>query len=134
MNYESFEGLETKYAKTTHPVTHDSMWQVQDVDLAVHDGGQSMVAKFIEENNHPDYSLSIFDNLTKGTVEIDAPLSEMPKIVSYVYATEKASPLTFICVNSASKSYVVGMSLTRGRFQCPGSYKAEGGQLKYIGN
>lgn len=134
MEFKSFEGLDTTYAKTTHPLTHNPMWQVKDADLAVHDCGESMVKAFIEEYKQPDYTLSIFDNLTKATVEIDAPLSEMPKIVAYIYRIEKATPLTFIGVNSATKSYVVGMSLTRGNLKCPGSYKAEGGQLKYLGD
>lgn len=132
MDYESFEGLETTYAKTTHPLTHDPMWKIRDVDLALHDDGKAIVEKFIEENKHPDYSLSIFDDLTKATVEIDAPLAEMSKIAAYIYRIEKASPLSFIGVNSESKSYVIGMQLTRGRIKCPGHYKAENGQLKYI--
>lgn len=134
MEFKSFEGLETTYAKTTHPLTHNPMWQVKDMDLATHDDGKAMMEKFIEEYKQPDYTLSIFDNLTKRTIEIDAPLSEMPKIVAYIYRIEKAAPLTFIGANSATKSYVVGMSLTRGNLKCPGSYKAEDGQLKHIGD
>lgn len=53
----------------------------------------------------------------------------MPQIVAYIYNIEHAAPMTFIGENSASESYVVGMTCTRGRFSIPGAYKAEDGKL-----
>ena len=55
----------------------------------------------------------------------------MSKIVDYIYHLEKGTPLTFIGVNSLSDSYVVGMSISRGRIDF-GCYKAEDGKLKNL--
>ncbi|MDE5769992.1 MAG: hypothetical protein K2H82_11470, partial [Oscillospiraceae bacterium] len=75
-----------------------------------------------------DYTLSIYDTRTSKTIEITCDISEMPKIVEYIYHTEKGTPLTFVAVNSFSESYVVGMSISRGRIEF-GHYIAEDGKL-----
>ena len=115
------------YRETSHPMTGDPMWNIDDISLAV-SGLYSLVELFITKHNYPKFSLSIFDNNTNQTIEIDCDIKEMPQIVDYIYHIEKGTPITFIGVNSASDSYVVGMSITRGNIEF-GSYKSENGKL-----
>lgn len=98
-------------------------------DLAGHDSGYSTVKSFIEQYKHDGWTLSVFDELTKATIEIDCELSEMPQIVVCIYNIEHAAPMTFIGENPASESYVIGMTCTRGHFSIPGMYKVENGKL-----
>ena len=118
------------HKESTHPMTGDPMWMVEDISLAL-GGVSSLVEKFIASHKHDDYTLSIFDTATGNTIEIDCPQGEMPQIAEYIYQLAKGTPLTFVGVNSMSDSYVVGMTITRGRIEF-GSYKAEDGKLKKI--
>ena len=117
--------------QTLHPFTHEPLWRVKDISLPT--GGISeLVEAFINEFHHNEYTLSIFDNNTTNTIEIDCDLAEMPQIVDYIYHQEKAMPLTFIGLSNLSESYVVGMSLSRGRIEF-GAYKFKDGKLLFIG-
>lgn len=116
-----------KYTETIMPMTGDPLWNVDDISLAL-GGVEELMQKFIEKHKHSDFSLSIFDSMTNQTIEIDCGLDEMPTIVDYIYHLEKGTPLTFIGVNSISDSYVVGMTISRGRIDF-GCYKAENGKL-----
>lgn len=116
-----------KYTETIMPMTGDPIWKVDDISLAL-GGVDELMQKFIEKHKHSDFSLSIFDSMTNQTIEIDCSLDEMPAIVDYVYHLEKGTPLTFIGVNSMSDSYVVGMTISRGRIDF-GCYKVENGNL-----
>ena len=98
-------------------------------NLAGIDMGYSVVKAFIEKHPHPEWTLSIYDMLSQSSIEIACPVSEIPEIVSFVYKTEHAAPLSFIGENPLSESYVVGMSCTRGRLRIPGMYLAENGKL-----
>lgn len=99
-------------------------------DLAGSDAGLSLMEKFISEHLHSGWALSIFDELTETTAEIDCPVEEIPQIASYIYNLEHAAPMTFIGENPQTESYVVGMRCTRGRINFPGLYRAEGGKLR----
>ncbi len=78
-----------------------------------------------------EYALSIYDEITKQTIEIDANIKEFPTIVSIIYRAEHATPLTFIGINKLTKSYVVGMSLTKGHIET-GNYKYLDGKLNRV--
>ena len=116
-----------KYTEMIIPMTGDPIWKVDDISLAL-GGVEELVQKFIENHKHSDFSLSIFDSMTRQTIEIDCSTDEMPAIVEDIYHLEKGTPLTFIGVNSMSDSYVVGMTISRGRIDF-GCYKAENGKL-----
>lgn len=109
--------MNSDYEKKKHQLTGDTIWKINDIDLAITDGGSSIVKDFIDENKYDDYTLSIYDEITKNTIEIDAKINEMPIIVSMVYKVEHATPMTFIGVNKLTKSYVVGMNLTKGHIE-----------------
>ena len=98
--------MNSNYEKKKHQLTGDILWKINDIDLAITDGGSSIVKDFIDENRYDDYTLSIYDEITKNTIEIDAKINEMPIIVSMVYKVEHATPMTFIGVNKLTKSYV----------------------------
>ena len=116
------------YSKTRHPLTNDIMWKIEDISLAL-GGVSSLINTFISQYPKQNYSLSIFDINTSKTIEISCDIAEIPQIVEYIYQTEKGTPLSFIGVNSLSESYVVGMSISRGRIDF-GSYKAIDGKLE----
>ena len=118
------------YSETRSFMTGDILWKIEDNALAL-GGVVELVNSFINENRHDDYTLSIFDTITSKTIEIECLVSEMPKIVDYIYHLEKGTPLTFIGVNSLSDCYVVGMSISRGRIDF-GCYKVEDGKLKNL--
>lgn len=123
--------MNSDYEKKKHQLTGDTIWKINDIDLAITDGGSSIVKDFIDENKYDDYTLSIYDEITKNTIEIDAKINEMPIIVSIVYKVEHATPMTFIGVNKLTKSYVVGMNLTKGHIEF-GSYRYINGKLNKV--
>lgn len=98
-------------------------------DIVQNDGGFFAVKEFIDKHKHNDWSLSVYDTATNKTVEIDCPVEEIPKIVSYIYDLEHAHPILFVGENIITDSYVVGMPLTRGHIKAPGIYKAVNGKL-----
>ena len=118
-----------RYIETVVP-TGDPIWKIDDISLAL-DGVKELMQKFIEKYKHSDFSLSIFDCITNQTVEIDCGTDEMPTIVDYVYHLEHGTPLTFIGLNSMSDSYVVGMTISKGKINF-GCYRAENGKLVKI--
>ena len=119
----------SNYEVTKHQITGDVLWRINDVDLAITDGGSSIAKEFIDKNKYEDYTLSIYDELTSGTIEINASIDEMPSIIAMVYRVEHATPMTFIGLNKATKSYVVGMNLTKGKFEI-GYYNYVDGKLQ----
>ena len=122
--------MDSTYKIGNNPMTGDVMWIVDDVDLAVTDGGAGLMKAFIEQYRHDDYTLSIFDSQTNQATDIMCSVDNMPRIVSYVYHTEHAT-LSSIWLNSLTESYVVGMSLTRGKIE-PGVYQDVDGHLKKL--
>lgn len=123
--------MNSDYEITKHQLTGDALWKINDIDLAITDGGISITKDFIDKNKYEDYTLSIYDELTKKTIEIDANINEMPIIISNIYRTEHATPMTFIGVNTLTKSYVVGMTLAKGHIDF-GSYNYIDGKLNKI--
>ena len=123
--------MNSDYEITKHQLTGDALWKINDIDLAITDGGTSITKDFIDKNKYEDYTLSIYDELTKKTIEIDANINEMPIIISNIYRTEHATPMTFIGVNTLTKSYVVGMTLAKGHIDF-GNYKYVDGKLNKI--
>lgn len=119
----------SNYEITKHQITGDVLWKIEDTDLAITDGGLRIVKEFIEKNNYNDYTLSIFDEMTGNTIEIDTDIKEMPTIVSRIYMEEHATPLSFIGLNKLTKSYVVGMNITKGRIEF-GNYIFKNNELK----
>ncbi|WP_172135868.1 hypothetical protein [Adlercreutzia sp. ZJ473] len=101
-------------------------------NLAGTDAGYTRVKEFIERYSHDDWTLSIYNALDESTAEINCSVEDIPEIVSFVYNLEHAYPMTFIGESPSSKSYVIGMTLTRGRIQTPGVYRAENGKLHSV--
>ena len=117
------------YEKTFNPVFGGNLWKIQDINLAITDGGYEFMSEFIKNYFHDNWSLSIFDTNTNQTIEILCETKKMPEIVSYIYHLEQATPLTFIGENFLTESYVVGMNFTRGRIELGETYKDVDGKL-----
>lgn len=123
--------MNSNYEITKHQLTGDALWIINDVDLAITDGGISITEEFIDKNKHEDYTLSVYDEMTQKTIEVEANINEMPIIISDIYRIEHATPMTFIGVNKLTKSYVVGMTLAKGHIEF-GNYKYIDGKLNKI--
>ena len=123
--------MNSNYEITKHQLTGDTLWIINDVDLAITDGGISIAEEFIDKNKYEDYTLSVYDEMTKKTIEVEANINEMPIIISDIYRIEHATPMTFIGVNKLTKSYVVGMTLAKGHIEF-GNYKYIDGKLNKI--
>ena len=123
--------MNSNYEITKHQLTGDTLWIINDVDLAITDGGISIAEEFIDKNKYEDYTLSVHDEMTKKTIEVEANINEMPIIISDIYRIEHATPMTFIGVNKLTKSYVVGMTLAKGHIEF-GNYKYIDGKLNKI--
>ena len=121
--------MDTNYEIMKNQITGDIVWKINDRDLALSDCGKSFMEKFVKQYKNEGYTLSIYDNITKNTIEIDASIIEMPEIVSNIYRAEHATPMNFIGINSLTDSYVVGMTLTKGHIDF-GHYKYINGNLK----
>lgn len=103
------------------------MWTGEN--LAGNDAGKSTVDAFVQKYSHEGWTLSIYDELSKSTIEIDCELADISTFASYIYNLEHAAPMTFIGENPLTESYVVGMTCTRGRIDIPGEYKVQDGKL-----
>ena len=57
--------MNSNYEITKHQFTGDTLWIINDVDLAITDGGISITEEFINKNKHEDYTLSVYDEITK---------------------------------------------------------------------
>lgn len=118
------------YTITKHPFTGELMWLCEYTPESV-----LLVEKFIKENYHENYTLSIFDSVTNRTLEIVNPVNEIidevTKIIDFVSNTEHTF-VKFIGINSISNSYVVGVDFTRGRIPVPSFYRCENGKLVSI--
>lgn len=121
--------MDTNYEIMKNQMTGDVVWKINDKDLAITDCGKSLMEKFIRQYKNEGYTLSIYDDITKNTIEIDASIIEIPEIVSNIYRAEHATPMNFIGINSLTDSYVVGMTLTKGHIDF-GHYKYINGNLK----
>lgn len=121
--------MDTNYEIMKNQMTGDVVWKINDRDLAITDCGKSLMEKFIRQYKNEGYTLSIYDDITKNTIEIDASIIEIPEIVSNIYRAEHATPMNFIGINSLTDSYVVGMTLTKGHIDF-GHYKYINGNLK----
>lgn len=121
--------MDTNYEIMKNQITGDIVWKINDRDLAITDCGKSLMEKFIKQYKNEGYTLSIYDDITKNTIEIDASIIEIPEIVSNIYRAEHATPMNFIGINSLTDSYVVGMTLTKGHIDF-GHYKYINGNLK----
>lgn len=107
------------YVEENHPLTGDAMWRFQCSGIEA----LKILKCFLDKYPHPDYSLSVFDTLSRmSRIEIlDVPFEDIVQIVGFIYHQEHAEPIFWVGVNSWSDSYVVAMPLTRGRI-C-GRYK-----------
>lgn len=123
--------MDTNYEIMKNPMTGDVIWKINDRDLAITDCGKSLMEKFIKQYKNEGYTLSIYDDITKNTIEIDASIIEIPEIASKIYRAEHATPMNFIGINSLTDSYIVGMTLTKGHIDF-GYYKYINGNLKKI--
>lgn len=121
--------MDTNYEIMKNQITGDIVWKINDRDLAITDCGKSLMEKFIKQYKNEGYTLSIYDDITENTIEIDASIIEIPEIVSNIYRAEHATPMNFIGINSLTDSYVVGMTLTKGHIDF-GHYKYINGNLK----
>ena len=121
--------MDTNYEIMKNQMTGDVVWKINDKDLAITDCGKSLMEQFIKQYKNEGYTLSIYDDITKNTIEIDASIIEIPEIVSNIYRAEHATPMNFIGINSLTDSYVVGMTLTKGHIDF-GHYKYINGNLK----
>lgn len=118
-----------KYTITTAP-TGDPLWKFSDEDCCL-EGIHGVLEKFIATYSAriQGWSLSIYNTLSQSTIEIVAPIEEIPKIADYVFRLEHAAPLDFIGLNSLTDSIVIGMPLCKGNFHDGCCYKAENGKL-----
>lgn len=63
--------MKTTYTSMQHPgQMPGAYWKIDDIDLAITDGGYSLMKQFINENPHEDFNLSIYDAITHTTAEI----------------------------------------------------------------
>lgn len=96
------------------------------------DDAYRIIANFLGEYRNDGYALSIFDTLSEQIrIVIDCDFSNILTILSFIYNEEHAEPISWVSIDDAKKSYVVGMCLSRGRIS--GRYMAMGHSLKYLG-
>lgn len=99
--------------KEIMPLTGEPIWKDLQLDF-------NLISEFIKENYKENFTLSIYDEITCKTMEINCKPEEILEIIGTVSNVEH-SLIDWIGINSLSKSYVVGMNLTRGVFT-PGIY------------
>lgn len=99
------------------------------LQLTYGDVGFKEIQQFLKQTNKENYTLSIYDMLTQTTAEIECSINDMLPVIIRVVSIEKDFP-QWIGVNDLSKSYVVGMNLTRGHILTPGLYEYVNEEIK----
>ena len=80
--------------------------------------GFQEIRDFLKNNYHKGYTLSIYDNIEKATIEVICDFDSMVNVIIYVSNTENNFP-AWIGVDELSESYVVGMDFLRGYLRTP---------------
>ena len=88
------------------------------IKLKYGEEGFNQIAKFLENNKHDGYTLSIYNGLEKATTEVVCKFDEMVDVIKFVSMIEHDYP-EWIGTNKFSNSYVVGMNFTRGEIPTP---------------
>ncbi len=88
------------------------------VKLKYGEEGFNQISKFLENNKHDGYTLSIYNGLEKATTEVVCKFDEMVDVIKFVSMIEHDYP-EWIGTNKFSDSYVVGMNFTRGEIPTP---------------
>lgn len=84
--------------------------------------GLDEIRDFLRQHCFKDYTLSIFDTIGQGTIEVICEINDIVDVIAYVSNVEHEFP-AWIGVNELSDSYVVGMAFTRGHLNTPTIYK-----------
>ncbi len=101
------------------------------VELTFGNKGFSEINSFLQEQYQEGYTLSIYDTISQSTIEVRCSFEDMLSVVMYVSSLEHDFP-AWIGVNELSKSYVVGMSFSRGRLHAPSICEYKKGKLNLI--
>ncbi len=88
----------------------------------------SEIERFLHDNFHEGYTLSLYNILEESTAEIACPFEEMLSAIATAANIEHDFP-AWIGINELSESYVVGLKFTRGRLETPGIYEFEDGRF-----
>lgn len=88
---------------------------------AIHDFFTVSEDFFVEKQ----YTLSFYDQLNYGTLEVIADYKDYEKIIKYVSIVEHDFP-EWIGANDLSESFVVGINFTRGNLKTNSVYKWKG--------
>lgn len=88
------------------------------VKLKYGEEGFEQIEKFLKNNKHEGYTLSIYNGLEKATTEVVCKFDEMVDVIKFVSMIEHDYP-EWIGTNKFSDSYVVGMNFTRGEIPTP---------------
>ena len=88
------------------------------IKLKYGEEGFNQIVKFLENNKHDGYTLSIYNGLEKATTEVVCKFDEMVEVIKFVSMIEHDYP-DWIGTNKFSDSYVVGMNFTRGEIPTP---------------
>ena len=88
------------------------------VKLKYGEEGFEQIEKFLKNNKHDGYTLSIYDGIEKATTEVVCKFDEMVDVIKFVSMIEHDFP-EWIGTNKFSDSYVVGMNFTRGEIPTP---------------
>ncbi len=90
--------------------------------------GFEEIRKFLKNNYHKEYTLSIYNDLEQATVEVICDYDSMVDVIAYVSNIEHDFP-EWIGVNELSDSYVVGRNFTRGSIKTPSVCEWNNGKL-----
>lgn len=100
------------------------------------------IAKYIEEYNHPDYTIAFCDNnimsfdgdniLNIENKICEIGVDELLKLIGFIMATEKTG-VKYIGCNKMTDTYVLGINFMRRRLSY-GDYKIVDGKLVMLDN
>ena len=83
------------------------------VKLKYGEEGFKQIETFLKNNKKNGYRLTIYDNLSKDTVDVCCEPAEMLDVLRFVSSIEKDFPI-WIGTNKFTQSYLVNMSFSRG--------------------
>ena len=88
------------------------------------------IREFLETSDQKDYSLMFFDHLTDSYTTVIAEFEDYVNVVVYLINVEHDFP-EWIALDEITRSYLIGMSFTRGNVTA-GTYKWKDGGLTHV--
>ena len=101
---------------------------MEPVELTYGTEGFKEIKQFLDNNKNLNYTLLIYNTLDMNAIKVGCNFNEILEVIMLVSNIEHDFP-SWIGINEASDSYVVGIEMVRGRIITSAFYEYKDKQL-----